>query len=356
MSDMPRPRKPFVQRETTRHGRVVWYFRRGDGPRVRLPGDYESPEWSAAYARALTASEQPAPPAPSATGTVRWLVDEYRRSPGFRQLGPSTRRVRERLLERLLDDNGDVLLIDIDRAALIAARDKRAKGGEAPEAGNAFLKLMRVLLDYAVERGAVEHNAAATVRNLKGNPDGFHAWTIEEVERFEARHPVGTMARLALDILIYTGIRRQDLVRLGRQHIRGGLITVRPEKTKGTSNVVVTLPVYPPLAESIAATCHPGDMTLVVTAFGRPFTPAGFGNWFRERCDEAGVPGSAHGLRKAAATRAAEAGATTTELMAMFGWTTAKEAERYTRAASRQRSALQGAAKLAANLSPIKGA
>ncbi len=326
---MPRPRKPYVQRETSRHGKTVWYFRRGDGPRVRLPGAYESPEWLSAYERAL-AQGAPEPKASKpATGTIRWLVDEYRKSAGFRTLGPSTRRVRERLLERLIDENGDVYLEDVDRKALEEARDRRARGGEAPEAGNAFMKLMRVLLDFAIERGTIDHNPADKVKNLKSNPDGFHTWTLEEVERFEARHPVGTMARLALDVLLYTGVRRQDAVRLGRQHIRGGVVTIRRRRRAGrrTSSSRCRCSSRSPGASPRRR--RAGEMTLIVTHFGRPFSDAGFGNWFRARCDEAGVPGSAHGLRKASATRAAEAGATTTELMAMFGWTTAKEAERY---------------------------
>lgn len=344
MMEMPRNRPPYVQRETSRHGRPRWYFRRGDGPRTRLPDDYGSAAWYAAYERALAGTAGNATPKRASAGTVRWLVDEYRKSTGFSSLGSSTRRVRERMLERLIDENGDVLLADIDRASLMEARDRRAEGG--PEAGNSFLKLMRVLLDYAIEREAIESNPADKIRNLKSNPDGFHTWTMEEVERFEAKHPVGTMARLAMDLMLYTGLRRQDIVRIGRQHIRDGVLTIRPQKTRRTSNVVVTLPVFAPLAASIAATAGAGEMTLIVTQFGRPFTDAGFGNWFRKRCDEAKVPGSAHGLRKAAATRAAENGATTNELMAMFGWTTVDQAELYTRAADRKRMGIGASEKL----------
>jgi integrase len=68
--------------------------------------------------------------------------------------------------------------------------------------------------------------------------------------------------------------------------------------------------------------------------------PAGFGNWFRDRCDEAGLPQcAAHGLRKAAATILAERGATDCQLMAVFGWESAKEATKYTKAANRKRLA-----------------
>jgi hypothetical protein len=67
-----------------------------------------------------------------------------------------------------------------------------------------------------------------------------------------------------------------------------------------------------------------GDLTFLVNEWGPPFTDAGFGNWFRDRCLEAGVPGRAHGLRKAGATLAANNGATSRQLMAIFGWDTLK--------------------------------
>jgi integrase len=144
-----------------------------------------------------------------------------------------------------------------------------------------------------------------------------------------------------MDILLYAGLRRGDAARLGRQHVRDGVITIRTEKTGET----ITLPLLPPLAASIAAT-PTGDLTFIISDHGRPFTKESFGNWFADACRKAGCPGSAHGLRKAGATRAANNGATTHELMAMFGWRSEKMAERYTRTADRQRLAAKGAVKL----------
>jgi hypothetical protein len=60
------------------------------------------------------------------------------------------------------------------------------------------------------------------VAYLKGKPGGFHSWTREEVEQFEARHLIGTKARLAMALLLYTGQRRSDVVLFGRQHVRDG--------------------------------------------------------------------------------------------------------------------------------------
>jgi site-specific recombinase XerD len=86
-----------------------------------------------------------------------------------------------------------------------------------------------------------------------------------------------------------------------------------------------------------------GDLTCLVTEYGMPFTVNGFGNWFRDRCNEAGLPHcSAHGLRKAGAKTAAENGATPHQLMSIFGWLTLKEAERYTQEAQRKLMAAAG--------------
>jgi integrase len=126
---------------------------------------------------------------------------------------------------------------------------------------------------------------------------------------------------------------------LGRQHIRDGWFKVTAQKNRNRTPVTIDLPVLQTLKEILAAS-PTGELTFLVTQFGRPFTADGFGNWFRRRCNEAGLRHcSAHGLRKAGAARAAENGATTYELMAIFGWQTVKEAERYTKAAQRKRLA-----------------
>lgn len=192
----------------------------------------------------------------------------------------------------------------------------------------------------------MEFNPAIGVKSLKQNPEGFYTWTVDEVEAYEARHPVGAKARLALDLMLYTSLRRSDVVTISRRHIDGDVLSIRPMKTKRTSGVVVTIRVLPAQAESTTATDDKGKRAFLVTEFRKPFTSNGFGNWLRKRCNEAGVPGSAHGLRKAAATRCAENGATAHKLMAMFGWATVKGAERYTRAAERRKLGLSASKRL----------
>jgi integrase len=233
------------------------------------------------------------------------------------------------------------MLRDITVDTIKAGRERRAV---APHAANNFLKSMRRFFKWAAdfEGGKlVAANPTIGVKLLKGkNKDGFHTWTNEEIDRFETRWPLGTRERLALDLLLYTGLSRGDVVRLGRQHVSNDVITLRMEKGRGDG--VVYPPLLPILAATIAAS-KTGDLTYLVTERGTPFVKESFGNWFAGACREAGCLGRAHGLRKAGATRAAENGATVNQLMALFGWKTEKMALLYTRKADRKRLAAAAA-------------
>ena len=145
------------------------------------------------------------------------------------------------------------------------------------------------------------------------------------------------MTRMAIDLMSMLGIRRSDLVRLGPPNERNGWIIFTEYKGQSRQLKHREIPILPALRASIDAT-QCGSTTYLVTNFGKPFTSNGFGNWFRKRCNEAGLPHcTAHGLRKAGATISADNGASTHQLMAMFGWDSLKEAEVYTRKASRKR-------------------
>src|SRR5262249_40055356 len=151
--------------------------------------------------------------------------------------------------------------------------------------------------------------------------------------------------------LLYAGFARGDVVRLGKQHVSNGVITFKMEKPRGDDGYV-----YPPVLDKLAASIDAtktGDVIFqdvdgyfrpfLVGERGEPYTKESFGNMFREWCREAGCPGSAHGLRKAAATRFAEAGATVSNLMPRFGWKTEKMALYYTKKANRKRLAAEAA-------------
>ena len=218
-------------------------------------------------------------------------------------------------------------------------RDDRA---DTPEAANGVVKALRQIFNFAVEYEFADRNPARDVPYIRSASDGFHSWTMEEVAKFEQHHALGSKARLALALLLYTGQRRSDVVRLGPQHIKDGWLTLTQKKNRSRKPVTLSIPVLPELEAVIDAT-PTGNLAFLVTAFGKPFTSNGFGNWFRKQCDAAALKHcSAHGLRKAGAALAAENGATERQLMAIFGWSTMKEASRYTRAARQKVLAASG--------------
>ena len=339
MADMPRPRPPHLHREQTRHGAVVWYVRVGKGPRIRLRHAYGSPDFTAAYQAAVAGEMMPAAASKVPTGTFTWLLDRYRDSQAWAKLSTATRKQREAIFRPIVGEIGTKPFSVVTRKAMQASLDRRK---DTPFQAKNFLDAMRGLFRWAVDAQHVEADPTEGIRAAKPKTEGFKVWTEDEVVLFERRWPVGTRERLAFDLLLYTGLRRGDVAQLGRQHVKDGIITLRTAKT----GQVVTLPILAPLAESIAAT-RTGDLAFVATAAGRPMVKEHFGNWFRDVCNAAGVKGSAHGLRKLGATRAADNGATEAQLEAIFGWRGGGMAALYTRAANRKKLAIEAMDKMA---------
>jgi integrase len=338
---MPKKKRPlYIETYLSQHGRRMWFFRVGKTPRIRLPDDYGSPAFMQAYRDALakhTSGELQ-------TGrTLAWLIDQFRASPTWHALSNETRKQFRYQLERMKKRAGKAPIEEITPASIAAGRDTRAA---KPTDANKYLKASSALFRFAIDRQWLQANPAAGIKKLATKGEGFHTWTEDEARRFEAAWKVGTRERLAFDLLVFTGVRRSDVVRLGPANTRRGEITITTEKSRNSGRPVeVTITILAPLARSIAAT--PGGDTYLVTTKGSPFAKESFGNWFRRACQEAKVPGSAHGLRKLAAVRMAEAGATEAELNAVFGWAAGSdESATYTRKASRAKLSRAAAEKM----------
>jgi integrase len=267
-------------------------------------------------------------------GTIDAVIVNFYRSTDFLKLKASTRKVRKNMLEKFRIEHGQ------KRVSMLTAAHVKAIIGDMsdrPGAANNLLKALHVLLRHAIDMGLIHDNPARNVRKFSMSAEGFHSWRESDVEAFEARHEPGTKAHLALSLLLHTGQRRSDVVRMGWQHIDGNLLSVIQDKT-GAS---LKLPMNPKLKASIA-NIYRTNLTFLLTEAGAPFSAAGFGNWFRDRCNEAGLPHcSAHGLRKACATRLANAGCTPEQIKAITGHKTLSEVARYTKAADQERNAKQ---------------
>jgi integrase len=211
-----------------------------------------------------------------------------------------------------------------------------------PHAARSWLVTLRSLCQFAVKRGWLRADPAANIKLRAIKSDGFHTWTEDEIAQFEAHHQIGTKPRLALALLLYTGQRRSDVVKMGRQHIKDGVLTVKQQKT-GKS---LAIPVHPDLQVVLNATASE-HLTFLVTATGKPYGGNAFSEQFRNWCDAAGLPKRCkpHGLRKAACRRLAETGCSANEIMAISGHATMKELVRYTAAADQARLARNALAK-----------
>jgi integrase len=339
---MKRKNPPFVHGYVDQHGTAKFYLRRAGQPKIRLPGLPWSPEFMAAYEQAK--SGQWATPEAGASrtvaGTVNAALVSYYQSSAFRDgLAESSQKMRRNILERFREEHGDKRIGLLHKKAMQAILNKKS-----PAAASNWRKALRGFIDHAMSLDMLTIDPLAGVKLVSIKSDGHHPWEMEECAKFEAHHAIGTRARLSYELLLQVGQSRCDVVRMGRQHVRKGILSLRRQKT----GVAFDVPVMPVLQEAIGAMPATDHMTFLVTALGKPFTAAGFGNWFREVCNEAGLPKrcTSHGLRKAAATRLADRGATTTELKAWFGWKTDSEAERYTRNADRKRAAARAGQKL----------
>jgi integrase len=358
-----------VYEDIDRHGNVRIYFWRGKGHRkIRIretPGTKPFRDTYDTAAALDTLIKPPTPEeaaglAPHSTltlpkpGTYRWLCTRYMAECAeFLQCEPQTRTTRRQILEHTFDEPtspgststfADVPLEQLTLQALYVLRDRKL---DLPGAANNRVKALRQVFKWAVAPNVqiVKVNLARDIELFKPKTDeGFHTWTIEEVRAFAKRHPLGSKAHLALGLLLFTGVRRSDVVLLGRQMLRDGWLHFTEKKNGRRKPKARQLPVLPAL-QHIIDRSPAGNMTFLVTEYDRPFTGNGFGNKMRDWCNEAGLPQcSAHGLRKAGATIAADNGATEHQLMAIFGWESPKQAALYTRKANRKKLAGSGMA------------
>lgn len=332
---MTKIRLPYIHIFADRHGKRRAYFRRGRGPQTPLPGTPGSAEFMEAYQAALA---NDAPPAVRAAinatrtipGSMSALIIAWYKSSDFLQLGDQTKTTYRGIVERFRAEHGDKRVSKLESQHIRSMLTKRVK---TPAAANNLLRLLRLLMRYAVENNWRKDDPTIGVRPLRHRTTGFHTWTEAQIDQFKAKHPSGSRARLALALLLCSGSRRGDVVKFGRQHVSGG----RLSWTQGKTKVRVSVGIHPELAKELDQV--PNDqMIFLLTSQGKPFSDAGFSNWFVEMARDAGLPVgcSPHGLRKAASRRLAEAGATPSEMAAVIGHTTLKETARYSAEANRE--------------------
>jgi site-specific recombinase XerD len=323
-------RLPYVNVYRDRHGTIRRYVRRRGCPRTPLPGIPGSAEFMAAYQAALA---EVAPPQGNAgAGTLKQLILDFERSAEFANLKASSKETYRATLGPIVDTHGHRLVRDLPR-------DKARKiieeiGATKPGLANLTKKILHRIMRYAIATGLRADNPFADLAAYKLGT--HHTWTDAELAAYEQRWPLGTRERLAYALLLYTGQRGGDVVKMHRSAVRNGVIRVVQEKTAEDEDDELWITIHPALARALKAGPTNG-LHLVGDKAGKPMRRRILSNLIKRAAKAAGLSPRcvAHGLRKAALRRLAEHGSTTKEIAAVSGHRSLAEIERYTERASR---------------------
>jgi integrase len=325
----------YTYEDTDRHGNVRIYVRRSGMKKVRLRQTPGTPEFLEEYRDALGGREQPdtdkkSVRPPAGKGTLRWLCEQYLQSAEYKRLDPRTQYVRRLIIDGVCVRDGGKPYALMEARHVRRRRDEKA---DKPEAANSLIDALRQVFAFAVDNDLAERNPAKDVPYLKSGSEGFHTWSIEEVRQFEDRHAVGTKARLALALLLYTGQRRSDVVTFGRQHLKNGWLNFTQVKNRRRKPITLSIPVRSEFEgdrRRNALRQHDVSRDRVRQALHR--------EWIRQLVSPALRRSrfvTLFGARPAQLLPhvLAELGAGESEIMAITGHTTSKEVVRYTRGA-----------------------
>lgn len=272
-------------------------------------------------------------------GTFDDLIVRFYKSQNWREISDSTREQYRGQFERFRSNHGHRPVVSVETRHFQKIFNAMH---ETPVSANNLRKRMKQLMNFAIQEGFRRDNPVAATKRLKSPKGGFPDWTEEEISRFEAHYPIGTTARLAFDLALFTAQRRADVRVMGPANIQRGKIVVQQQKT----GVQLKIPVHPCLGPSLMPFLG-NQEAFILNAKGKPFTPDSFGMWFKRRCVEAGIKDkSMHGLRKAAARRLAEVGLSNQDIKSITGHTSDTEVARYTAAARQERMAVRAIGQL----------
>jgi integrase len=328
---MTRIKLPYVHEFVDRHGHARHYVRRRGCKRVPLPGLPGSAEFMAVYERALSNAPAEVGIKRTRPGSVNAAVVGYYTSLEYRSLATGTQARIRQVLERFRRDNGEKSISTMPPKFIVTMLNKMK-----PFAARNWLKALRALAKFCVAQEMCSSDPTQGIRLPRVKSDGHHTWSGAEIAQFEATHSIGTKARLAMALGLYTTQRRGDVIRMGRQHISAGILHVRQRKT----GVSLRIPVHPALQTVLDAT-HGEHLTFLVAKRGGPYGGGEFSEQFRIWCRAAGLSAACtfHGLRKAGCARLAEAGCSANEIASISGHRSLQEVERYTKAAEQERMA-----------------
>ena len=263
-------RPPYLKVYTDRHGKDRIYFRRKGFEELALDGPLYSDAFWQSYEKAMSRPKREVGASRTKPGSMNDVIVAYYRSPDWKVLKPSTQKTYRGIIERFRKDHGEKAASRLQPRHI---RQMMREKSDTPSAANNFLRILHLLMRQAVEMELREDDPTQFIRKIKIKTSGFKSWQESDIDAYIEAHPEGTKAHLALMLLLYTGLRRSDVVRVGPQHIRDGILTIKQRKT-GTD---VVIPVHPKLVAALAQ-CPKAGLVYLKTSFGKPYSPAGFGN------------------------------------------------------------------------------
>lgn len=310
---------PFIHAYTDRHGRRRFYYRRKGYPLVRLPAP-GAPGFAEAYAAADKPVRVPTSKA-IVPGSFGALCKEYEQSAEFAGLAQSTQREMRYVIRSLERKHADKPVALLERKHILKWRDELK---DKPGAANKMIRVVKVLMAAAIDRGYRADDPSQRIKMLKL---GEHrAWTADEMRAFEKRWPLGSLERTGYALALYTGQRRTDVARLKFASIAGKSFHVKQEKT----GAVLQIPIHPELQKALAA-IRPRSEAAIVAKSGRALNPIYFGHLMADAIEKAGLPDECvlHGLRKCAAVALIDAGCSPHEAAAITGHSTVRMLDHY---------------------------
>jgi integrase len=319
------------------------YVRIGHGKRYRMRSKPDTAEYDAEYHQAVAALLSGAPiakPLPLAdrkysVGSVGFYIAQYKATTQWTNCSPEYRTSRGRIFDTIAENNGHLPLKALNRNWLNECFRSRA---ETPSAANTFVKTVSIIFNHAISQGYEGTNPAQGFKKNAQIGDGITPWTIEKVNRFREYWALGTMPRMALELILNTGLRRGNLVNVQRNHLIDGKIKFRTTKT----DIDISVPLLDECLTAISA-MNATYMTFIHGERGNRYTAQSFGNMFHKWALAAGLEDfSPHGGRKLTAVLLAEAGATDIQIAAACGWTSLKMVQLYTKSANRERLSAAG--------------
>ncbi|WP_315762360.1 hypothetical protein [Bradyrhizobium sp. SZCCHNS2005] len=384
------PERRYLHADLSQRGQLRYYVQLRKGlPKIRIRAELGSKEFNDAVDEAIagqiakygTSGDHPnaqkqrnEPRAAVRTsaplpGSLRWYWTLYKNSDqwlgdlkvGHKGLSDATRLQRTGLIESLLAENGEKPFAVLSRKVIKAEMKARTP----VQAGN-LLSALRGLIRWMIEEDHLDEDDDPTIGLKSGKArasresGGWIPWTDQDLAAYRDRWPLGTEARLMLDILTYTMLRVGDASRFGPPHLKKMIeqmaFQIATEKSQGRT--IVSVPIHPEFAASLRAARAAGVIGEEVFVGKRiggdngpivPMTKKSWANKFKKYAVLAGVnefKKSCHGVRKTRAEAAAYAECTEAQMMAMFGWTDPKMPAHYIVKAKRDRLGASGMEKL----------